>query len=137
MELKPNIGIGDVLFGMTELEVIAILGEPDDTLVDPEDKDQNTVYQYNQLKLRLTFYTTEDNRLLYLKTTHPATILAGISLIDQPVEAIMNALNDSDWGKDVYFTFNIYFNEERWLMLHEEFGRITQIEMGAKTIEID
>jgi hypothetical protein len=137
MELKPNVGIGDVLFGMTELEVIAILGEPDATLIDPEDKDQNTVYQYNQLKLRLTFYTAEDNRLLYLKTTHPETLVAGISLIDQSLKSVVNALSDSEWGKEAYFTFNIYFNEERWLMLHEEFGRITQVEMGAKTIEVD
>jgi hypothetical protein len=137
MEIKPNDGIDDVKFGMTELEVMAILGAPDLILSDPDDEEQNTVYQYNRLKLRLTFYTSENNRLLYIRTTHPSAQLKGLTIMDQDIEQFIRAIDTSkkDWGIEFYFSFNVYFYEDWWLTLHEEYGRITHVEFGAKTIE--
>lgn len=137
MILQPNVGIDNVHFGMTELEVIAILGEPNEILIDPEDEDKNPVYQYNSLKLRLTFYTSENNRLLYLRTTHPEVAINGFQIMDAEIDKALDALESdrSQWGIERYFSFNWYFLEEYWLTLHEEFGRVTQVEMGAKTIE--
>jgi len=137
VELRPTIGIGDVKFGMTELEVIAVLGEPDLILTDEEDEEQNPVFQYNDLKLRLTFYTSENNRLLYIRTTHPSTQIKGVSIIDQPLDSFIESVNTlrKDWGEERYFSFNVYFYEDWWLTLHEEFGKITQVEFGATFID--
>lgn len=131
------MGIGEVRFGMTTLEVMAVLGVPDVILVDEEDPDKNTVYQYNALQLRLTFYSNENNRLLYIRTTHPETTLEGIKIIHQPLLSVFEGLNTTkeEWGEALYFSFNWYFNEDRWLTLHEEYGRITHVEMGATFID--
>lgn len=132
MIVKPSVGFDQVKFGMTELEVIALLGKPDLIKVDDNDEDQNIVYQYNDLKVKLTFYTNENNELSYIRTTNPNAGINNITIIDQPLNIVFNGLKISknEWEEELYFSFNAYFNQEMWLTLHEEFGRVTNIEMG-------
>jgi len=136
MIVKPSVGFDQVKFGMTELEVIALLGKPDLIAVDDDDDDQNIVYQYNDLKAKLTFYTNENNRLSYIRTTNPNAVINNINIIDQPLNIVLNGLktSKSDWEEELYFSFNAYFNQKMWLTLHEEFGRVTTIEMGTTYI---
>ena len=136
MKLKPSIGFDHIKFGMSELAVIALLGKPDLIKIDEDDEDQNIVYQYNALKVKLTFYTTENNQLAYIRTTNPNASINNIPIIDKPLDVVFNELNitKENWEEELYFSFNAYFNEERWLTLHEEYGRVTNIEMGTTFI---
>ena len=133
MIIRPGIGIDNVKFGMTELEVIALLGEPDLIKVDEDDEDQNQVYQYNKIKIQLSFYTTEENRLSYVRTCNPNASIDGIPVMDKTLESISDSLGTTinDWEVELYFSFNAYFNLDRWITLHEEYGVIANIEMGV------
>lgn len=93
MIVKPSVGFDQVKFGMTELEVIALLGKPDLIAVDEDDDDQNIVYQYNDLKAKLTFYTNENNRLSYIRTTNPNAVINNINIIDQPLKKVFGKKN--------------------------------------------
>jgi hypothetical protein len=133
MILHLGVGIEPLKFGMTELEVMALLGEPDLLTLDPDDEFRNTVYQYNQLRLTLTFYSDEDDRLAYFRTTNPALKFNGQQIINQSLQDVFSTLEikNEEWEKEQFFSFTSYCYEEKWIVLHEEYGRVTNFEMGA------
>jgi len=139
MKLLPGIGIDKVKFGIRELELIALLGKPDLVIVDPEDEDENPVYQYNELYSRFTFYNDAEGKLGYMRCSSPLLDLDGCSIIDSELEKVKKMLPIAmdRWNKEKYFTFNAFFNEELWLTLHEEYGRVTGIELGVGFNEDD
>ena len=132
MIIKPGIGIDQLKFGMSQNEVIQLLGEPTRILVDNGDKDKNPVFQYNLLRLRLSFYREDDIRLGYIRTTNPRAQFQHNEIIGTPIEDAIKAFGHpkSSWEEDLYFSFNSYFNETIWTVLHEEYGLVTNIELG-------
>ena len=132
MIIKPGVGIDQIKFGMSQNEVIKLLGEPTRILVDEDDKDKSPVFQYNQLRLRLTFYREDDMRLGYIRTTNRHAKLQNQNLIGIPIEDALKAFGHpkSSWEEELYFTFNSYFNETIWTVLHEEYGVVSNIELG-------
>ena len=55
MQMKLGKGIGELTFGMLPADVEAKLGKPD-RIFTAEDEDDEFIYQYNSLKMMLTFY---------------------------------------------------------------------------------
>ena len=59
MTINLKNGIDNLLFGMKQKDVEAILGKPNKQFLDD---DKNVIYLYNKEKLRLTFYEDENLR---------------------------------------------------------------------------
>jgi hypothetical protein len=131
MILEPGEGFDEIKFGMTEEEVIALLGEPNVRRIkDEEDEDRDIVYQYNELKVKLEF-DAEDELLFHVRTTNPKAKLDGITIIDQPLDTFFADLKTkrTDWEEEKFSSFNSYFYDEKCLSIAEEFGRIIDVHL--------
>ncbi|MEW5677305.1 hypothetical protein ABGT15_13400 [Flavobacterium enshiense] len=131
MEIKPKNGIGDLLFGMKQSNVEALLGKADKQF---KDEDKNVICLYNQHKLRLTFYEDEDFRLGYIVISHPKAVLFGKEVIGRAAKEIESELPEKqfkDWEIAEEDGIESTFNEDNWLMLISEFGEIAKVEVGA------
>ena len=60
MKVNSKSGIDKLLFGMKQKDVEVLYGKPNKQF---KDEDENIIYLYNALKLRLTFYEDEAFRL--------------------------------------------------------------------------
>jgi len=63
---------------MKQKDVEAIYGNPNRNY---KDEDDNVIYAYNELKLRLTFYHDEDFKLGYIVASSPELDVLGVSVI--------------------------------------------------------
>lgn len=137
MEIKPQYGFDQLLFGMKKQDVERLYGKPDLIF---DDEDDNTIVLYNSLKCRLTFYADEDFKLGYIIVSNPEATLWGQKILGSPF---------SDWkfifDKKGLQKFEIerldsvihYFNEDNWLLIQEEFAQICKVEIGAIVKDID
>ena len=131
MQVKLKFGIDKLLFGMKEADVRKIYGAPDKQF---KDEDKNIILVYNALQLRLTFYEDEDLRLGYLISSNPKLTIFEKVVIDETVEDVKTHLEGHQlrsWEKEDFDLTENHFNEENWLILQSEFGRIVKVEIGA------
>lgn len=136
MEIKPQYGIGPLLFGMEQSDVEAIYGNPDKQF---RDDDRNVIYLYNQQRLRLTFYEDEGFRFGYAITSNPDAVISGTRIIAAPRGNVKQALEKQfkTWEtEDFDMTVND-FNEPNWLILQSEFGLVTKVELGVVAKSMD
>ncbi len=137
MKIKPGIGIGDIKFGMTQDEVVKILGEPDRIIEDSED--ENKLYlEYNEHRLRLTIYVDEEGRLGYMVCTHPSLTYNDQTIIDAKIESAYNDIFPElveAWLQEEYDTFYSYGDDQYWITLNVEYGHITSFEIGVPLSE--
>lgn len=133
MEVKPEIGIGELTFGMKRAQVEKILGKPDIEKTD-QDHENKLILVFNSTKFRLTYYKNEDNRLGYIETSNPEISFNGIPILGTPIDIAENEVFGEfieEWTLEEYHTFSTHFNERYWLTLHSEFEVVTQLELGV------
>ncbi|PRX57805.1 hypothetical protein [Flagellimonas meridianipacifica] len=133
MELKPNIGIGELEFGMFQKMIYEAIGIPDRVREDEEDSD-NIYLEYNKQKLRLTIYKNEQNRLGYIFSANPQLTFNGLKIINQDANFVKNKVFGEltkNWEIDEYDFWYTHGNDENWLTLNVEFGRVNSVEIGA------
>lgn len=133
MELKPNIGIGELKFGMFQKMIYETIGIPDKIRNDEEDSD-NTYLEYYDEKLRLTIYKNEDNRLGYIYSASPQLLFNGIKIIDQDVDWIKTEVFGDlvkNWEIEEYDFWSTHSDNKNWLTLNVEFGKVSSVEIGA------
>lgn len=133
MQLKPKIGIGNLKFGMTQKDILEVLGIPNRKRID-EDDDDEVLLEFNQLKLRLTFYLNEGNRLGYLRTNNVDLTFNGHKIIGTKIDFAKKMIFGSlitNWEIDEHDFFISHSNDEFWITLNEEFGEVIGIELGV------
>lgn len=131
MKINPKTGIDKLIFGMLQKDVEALYGKPNKSF---KDEDENTVYQYNDTKLRLTFYKDEDFKLGYIVGSNQELVLLDHKVIGRPVTEVQKELNSKDfakWEKEEFDTLENYFNEANWMILQTEFDTVVKVEVGA------
>lgn len=131
MEIRPKFGAGPLLFGMKQSDVEKIYGKPDKQF---KDDDQNVIYVYNTLKMRLTFYEDEEFRLGYLIIANPESTLYDQKILGKKVTEVQQLLDKKgykSWEKEDFDLAENYFNEDHWLILQTEFDQIVKVELGA------
>ncbi|WP_418512087.1 hypothetical protein [Corallibacter sp.] len=101
-------------------------------MIDEDDEDKNRVYQYDKLKMKLTFYNEFDSKLGYLRTANPEIKINGQPIIGIDINEVFKSygIDKNHWSKEHYFTFDSYFNEKIWTTLNVEYGVVTDIEFG-------
>ncbi len=137
MQLKPKIGIANLKFGMTQKDILEILGIPNRKRIDEDDEDE-VLLEFNQLKLRLTFYLNEGNRLGYLRTNNLDLTFNGHKIIGTKIDIAKKLIFGSlitDWEIEEYDFFISHSNDEFWITLNEEFGEVTAIELGVTYLD--
>lgn len=131
MKINLKIGIDKLIFGMKQKDVTAIYGKPDRNY---KDEDDNIIYAYNTLKIRLTFYQEEELRLGYMVASSPDLDLFGAKVIGKKITDIkkeLTAKGISKFTQEEFDTFENYFNEENWIIFQTEFEEVVKFEIGA------
>ncbi|MCV9929949.1 hypothetical protein OIU83_19975 [Flavobacterium sp. LS1R49] len=131
MKINPKNGIDKLLFGMKQNDVTAIYGKPDRNY---KDEDDNVIFAYNKLKIRLTFYQEEDLRLGYAVASSPDLEIFGFKIIGRKISDVKKDLATKEITKftqEEFDTFENYFNEENWIIFQTEFEEVVKFEIGA------
>jgi hypothetical protein len=131
MKINLKNGIDKLLFGMKQNDVIALYGKPNRNYKDEED---NLIFAYNSLKMRLTFYQEEDLKLGYIVASSPDLELLGNTIIGKTSNEVKKDLAEkgiTKFTQEDFDTFENYFNEEHWFILQTEFDEVVKFEIGA------
>ena len=131
MKINLKNGIDKLIFGMKQNDVISIYGKPDRNY---KDEDDNVIFAYNKLKIRLTFYTEEELRLGYLVASSSDLELFGKKIINRKIADVKKDLVQNEiikFTQEEFDTFENYFNEDNWIILQTEFEEIVKFEIGA------
>ncbi len=128
MKINPKNGIDQLLFGMKQNHVEALLGKPNKQF---DDEDQNVIYLYNSEKLRLTFYEDENFRLGYIISSNSNASILDTLVIGKKIEEIKKELPFKLWEVEDFDSTENHFNESNWLILQSEFGVVIRVEIGA------
>jgi hypothetical protein len=131
MKIKLKSGIGELLFGMKEKDVKALYGEPSRQF---KDEEKNTIYLYNDKKLRLTFYADEDLRLGYIIASGTDLELSSEKVIGQKWDALEPKLiagGIKEFEKETFDATENNFNEANWVIFQVEFNEVIRVELGA------
>lgn len=127
MELKLKYGIDNIVFGMTEFDIVKILGNPDKI---SKDDNEDVFYQYNESKIRVTFLSDEQGKLGNISCANSKLLFKGKKIIGSSVAEVKSLFNEiEDWEIDRYETFDSYYNEEVNLTLNVEYDEITYIDI--------
>ncbi len=131
MTIHLKRGIDKLLFGMKQKDVIALYGKPNREY---KDEDDNVIFAYNALKMRLTFYQDEAFRLGYIVASSPDLALFGNTVISKKISEAITELQTkgiTKFTQESFDTFENYFNEDHWFILQTEFDEVVKFEMGA------
>jgi len=131
MKINLKIGIDKLIFGMKQNDVIAVYGKPDRNY---KDEDDNVIFAYNSLKIRLTFYKEEELKLGYLVASSPNLDLFGNKIINRKITDVKKDLAQkgiTKFTQEEFDTFENYFNEENWIILQTEYEEVVKFEIGA------
>lgn len=131
MQVRLKFGIDQLLFGMKQNDVQERYGNPDKQF---KDDDDNVIFVYNTKQLRLTFYDDEDLRLGYIISSNSELTLFDKLVISSTMEEVKKQLElhqIKSWEIEEFDLTENHFNENNWLILQSEFGRITKVEIGA------
>ena len=128
MKINLKNGIDTLLFGMKQKNVEALYGLPSKQF---KDEDGNSIYLYNDQKMRLTFYEDEAFRLGYIISSNSELTLFDKKIIGQNCATVKSELPFKTLEQEDFDSVENYFNESNWLTLVSEFGVITKVEIGA------
>jgi hypothetical protein len=131
MKINLKNGIDKLLFGMKQNDVIALYGKPNRNY---KDEDDNQIFAYNSLKMRLTFYQEEGLKLGYIVASSPELELLGNTIIGKKIAEIKKELSlngITKFTQEDFDTFENYFNEDNWFILQTEFDEVVKFEIGA------
>jgi len=131
MKINLKHGIDQLVFGMKQNDVIAIYGIPNRNY---KDEDDNIIFSYNSLKMRLTFYMEEDFKLGYIVASSFDMELFENKVIGKKISDVKSELVQKGiikFTKEEFDTFENYFNEDNWIIFQTEFDEVVKFEIGA------
>ena len=70
MNVYLKKGLDKLLFGMNQEDVSKLLGNPNRSFINSDDKN-DLIWEFTELKMLLTFYKDENNRLAYIRSSNP------------------------------------------------------------------
>ena len=131
MDIRPGIGAGQLLFGMTKAEVFERLGFPSKSYL--TDSGAREV-QYFALRLVLKFEPGHDDRLGWIEVHDSASTAFGVSPWGMPHARVLalfaDALGESPEFED-YGSFESHMFPGSWIELQFEFGTLSSINLGV------
>lgn len=131
MEIIIGRGLGDIVFGMYEDDIVSMLGEADK--INYSEKENGVVYYYNDKMIKLKFDKDEDGKLYSIEVFHPDLILFDQKVIDKKKEEIENLLMKNECYNlefEDYDTFETLFCEKIWSTFMFEFNKLRSIEFS-------
>ncbi|MCG7564619.1 MULTISPECIES: hypothetical protein [Pseudoalteromonas] len=128
MEVKFGIGLGNIRFGVDQVTLKRLIGEPNkiDT-----DNDGLLLLQYN--KLKCTFWMDETDRLHWIQCSNPTLLIQGVNIIGLEVLVAISKLKviiETPFEFEDYGSMESYSFPEQELEIQSEYGVVTTVCFG-------
>ncbi len=93
-------GIGNLKFGITRKQVVALLGEPSEkeTIEEDEDMGSSEAWHYDELELSVTFDEDDDWKLSSIAASSSEFTFEGIDLLGLSQEEVMQQIEIMNLG---------------------------------------
>lgn len=101
--ILPNIGLGDIKFGLTRNQVKEILGEPDEVDAFAYDEEQQEdlteSWHYDEMEFSCSFDESEDWKLVNISVSAIIYTLGGEPVIGLSKEQLITVIDNLDLGE--------------------------------------
>ncbi|NEO87632.1 MAG: hypothetical protein F6J87_25725 [Spirulina sp. SIO3F2] len=131
MEIVLGSGVDDIVFGLTETQIIEQLGSPNKIWV-TEFNDRELSYYEQQLVLKIE--AENDHRLGWIEVHNRGATLWGNNLWETPREQLLELLTSKlgeDYEFEDYSSFECYSFYENWVELQFGLGRLRCCNFGV------
>jgi hypothetical protein len=137
MEIRPGIGVGSFLFGLTEADLVGALGHPDKRYR----TDSGALrLQYFGARLEFSIEPENEERLGWIEVHGSEPTLFGRPVVGQPIASVLSFISDSLGERperEDYGSFESFFFRENWVELQVEFGDVVAVNCGVRYNEAD
>ncbi len=130
MEIHLNQGINDILFGMTETDIIGRLGIPN-KIVNTDLGDRDLIY--NELKLVFKIELENAGLLGWIEVHNQISRWSNVNPWTLEREALLKLLSQDlreDYTFDDYGHMESYTFTQNWVELQYEFGCLASFNFG-------
>lgn len=131
MNAKIGIGLGKIVFGISQEDVKEILGNPNK--ISEEEKDDGIIYQYFEKQIKLKFDKKEHLKLYSIEVHNPKVTMFNLKLLNKTKGEILKLLDDRGF-KNIehqdYDLFETLFCEEIWTTFSFELDRLNYFEFS-------
>ena len=131
MQIHPALGVDRLLFGMTEQELAALLGQPDKVIVTDNG---NRDLCYYDLKLVLKIEPSNGDRLGWISVRNRSARLTGVDPWSMTRKSLLTHLTkqfSEPYEMDDYGEMESYNFREIWVELQFELDELTSINFGV------
>jgi len=129
MQIKLNRGIDEIVFGMTEQDVISMIGNPDKVNVDTNGS-RDLIYFRQKLILKIE----PNNRLAWIEVHNNEAICLDICPWQISKAAVLQRLSEflnDEYELDDFGRMESYSYKSNWLELQYEFGELYAFNFGV------
>jgi|GEM_PF-2507236 len=138
MDVRVGNGIGNLVFGMSEANIVLLLGKPNRIVIQDENEysdDPQKLLTYNNNKLRPTLYKDKHkaDRLGRICRANSNVTYKGKEILGLPISEAINSVFETyfdNWEIEHYDFFDTYFRESQWIELRVKYDTIVEIELG-------
>ena len=130
MNIEIGKGLSNVIFGMTENEVIATLGMPDRVIAGIDD---NKEFLYNLFKLKLIFDSEEGNRLYSIEVFKKEVTFLSTEVIGMSFDELLSFMKKNgyeDYEVDSYDYFDTVYFDDCSTYFTLEFNEVTSFDFS-------
>ena len=96
MNIEIGKGLSNIIFGMSENDIVAILGKPDRIITCREDGKE---FLYNSLKIKLFFGFEEGNRLYSIEVFRKNVTFLSTEVIGMSFGALLSFMKENGYEK--------------------------------------
>ncbi|MCL2677960.1 MAG: hypothetical protein FWE85_02780 [Clostridiales bacterium] len=136
MEIKIGIGFENLVFGMSQKEVITIMGKPNKVSefeIEDEEEGGRIVYFYNDSLIATKFDEDENFRMYSIEVFNPEALMFGQKIMNKVKDEILDLLKLNGYfeiAEEKYDYFDAVFCEEIWSRFIFEFDRLKSVEVS-------
>ena len=130
MNVEIGKGLSNIIFGMTENEVIATLGMPDRVIAGIDD---NKEFLYNLFKLKLIFDSEEGNRLYSIEVFKKEVTFLSTEVIGMSFDELLSFMKKNgyeDYEVDSYDYFDTVYFDDCSTYFTLEFNEVTSFDFS-------
>ena len=130
MNVEIGKGLSNIIFGMTENEVIATLGMPDRVIAGIDD---NKEFLYNLFKLKLIFDSEEGNRLYSIEVFKKEVTFLSTEVIGMSFDELLFFMKKNgyeDYEVDSYDYFDTVYFDDCSTYFTLEFNEVTSFDFS-------
>jgi len=137
MEIRPGKGVGQLLFGLTEPELVRALGSPDKRY---RTDSEALRLQYFGPRLEFSIEPDDGHRFGWVEVHSSDATLFGRRVVGEPIVSVLSCVSEAlgeEPEHEDYGSLETFFYPRHRVELQVEFGRVVSVNCGVVYDEAD